>query len=268
MKVSHWIFHRMVFGSTDLRGGIHHWMYQGPIYLLGQNKGISPGLCLWKHIPHHRKVTFSKVSYQVEQLSVPCPGPCWSRLERKAQQLQVKCSWDTSSLGSATCDPCSHAANCSSDEGEGETVILASTEQGRRKGKVWSVSVLWMLFYSVPVVCSERCLDWEIHAVSDIPWKKSKLLRLTAGCCHHFLIFLLRVFLFYLTFLCEWPLSFLCVPNYVHPFSFLQIHWFSCCSILCLFLRCSLQCSKPVLQYISPPSASLFLCTYPHLAYA
>lgn len=53
-----------------------------------------------------------------------------------------KCSGHISSLGSATYDPCSHAANCSSAKGEGKTVILASTEQGRRKGKVWSVSIV------------------------------------------------------------------------------------------------------------------------------
>lgn len=39
-------------------------------------------------------------------------------------------------------------------------------------------------------------------------------------------------------------------------------------SIFCLFLHCSLQCSMSIVNSISPPSASLFLCTYPHLAYA
>jgi len=68
--------------------------------------------------------------------------PCRRSLDKKAQQLQVNVQGILSSLGSAALDVCSHAANCSSDEGEGETVILASTEQGKRKGKVWSVSAV------------------------------------------------------------------------------------------------------------------------------
>lgn len=45
---------------------------------------------------------------------------------------------------------------------------------------------------------------------------------------------------------CAWPLSFLCVLNYVHPFSFLWIDWFSCYCILCIPLQ------SPVQQVCSP----------------
>ena len=58
-----------------------------------------------------------------------------------------KCSGDICSLDSATCDPCSHGANCSSEEGEGETVILASTEQDRRGRS--GVSLLYERLYAM-----------------------------------------------------------------------------------------------------------------------
>lgn len=126
-----------------LHGGIHCWMYQGPIYLLRKNKTISPELHLWKHTPHHTEATFSKIS-KLPRWATFCAMARVDALQKQPGEEGTaaagKCSRAISSLDSATYDPCGHAASCSSEEEKGETVIL---EKGRRKRKVWSVSAVW-----------------------------------------------------------------------------------------------------------------------------
>lgn len=57
--------------------------------------------------------------------------------------------------------------------------------------------------------------------------KQTKPLGLMAVYCSHLLICLLGVFLFGLIFLCEWSLSFICIPKHVHSFSlsFVPFNW-------------------------------------------
>lgn len=77
MKVNHWIFHRMVFGFTDLHGGIHHRMSQRQVCLLRKQSHRSWAVPVGAHTALYKGHIFkSKQIAKVSYFLCHGPGGC------------------------------------------------------------------------------------------------------------------------------------------------------------------------------------------------
>lgn len=134
---------------------------------------MSPGLWLWKQTQHHIKAKFSNVCNNLCQ----SPGGClvkaaWTGRYRSCREvfraitqplviLPVMQQTAVQMKGRRE----KHCRKYRAGPEEGEGLECLRCMRG---------SMLRMLCYSVPVACSERCMDWEIYAASDSTWKTNQ----------------------------------------------------------------------------------------------
>lgn len=150
---------------------------------------MSPELWLWKHTQHHTKAKFSNVSHNLcYSPGGGLAGTAWTARHRSCRE---------EFRAMTHCDPHCHAANSGSDEGEGETGILQSREQGRRKVRAWSVSDVWgaLCHGCFAILSLQPALRgaWaeKFMLIQTALGKQTKPLGLLALYCSHFLIHLL-----------------------------------------------------------------------------